>query len=158
MILKFNLPKEAEACVLLEPGERIYYSVPFDVAERKLWQPDSYLVVSTKNLWVIAKGELLEKIPLAECKNAKAEAKIGCGLLVLEQNGVQRYVVQYSSKHLARYAYIARGINILISGRCEEVISNEYEKICPQCGKAIPGTNIARIVRGKEASGRILSA
>ncbi len=140
MILKFNLPKEAEACILLDAGEKIYYSVPYDVAEGTRWQPDSYLVVSKKNIWVIAKGNLLEKIPLAECKNAKAEAKIGCGLLVLEQNGVQRYVVQYSSKHLARYAYIARGINILISGRCEEVVSNEYEKICPQCGKAIPGT------------------
>ncbi|MBP3602606.1 MAG: ATP-binding cassette domain-containing protein [Lachnospiraceae bacterium] len=140
MILKFNLPKEAEACITLDAGEKIYYSVPFDVAEGRLWQPDSYLVVSTNNIWVIAKGSLMEKIPLSECKNAKAEAKIGCGLLVLEQNNVQRYVVQYSAKHLARYAYIARGINILISGRCEEVVSNEYEKICPQCGKAIPGT------------------
>ncbi len=140
MILKFHLPKEAEACIALEAGERIYYSVPFDVAEKRLWQPDSYLVVSTGHIWVIAKGTLLEKIPLSECKNAKAEAKIGCGLLVLEQNGVQRYIVQYSSKHLSRYAYIARGINILISGRTEEVVSQEYEKICPQCHKAIPGT------------------
>lgn len=140
MILKFNLPKEAEACIALDEGEKIYYSVPFDVAEGRLWQPDSYLVVSTNSIWVIAKGSLMEKIPLSECKNAKAEAKIGCGLLVLEQNNVQRYVVQYSAKHLARYAYIARGINILISGRREEVISTEYEKMCPQCGKAIPGT------------------
>ena len=140
MILKFNLPKEAEACIALDEGEKIYYSVPFDVAEGRLWQPDSYLIVSTNSIWVIAKGSLMEKIPLSECKNAKAEAKIGCGLLVLEQNNVQRYVVQYSAKHLARYAYIARGINILISGRREEVISTEYEKMCPQCGKAIPGT------------------
>lgn len=140
MILKFNLPKEAEACISLDAGERIYYSVPFDVAGGRLWQPDSYLVVSTKNIWVIAKGTLLERIPLSECQNAKAEAKVGCGLLVLEQKGVQRYVVQYSSRHLARYAYIARGINILISERYEEVVSNEYEKICPQCGRAIPGT------------------
>jgi len=140
MILKFNLPKEAEACIALDEGEKIYYSVPFDVAEGRLWQPDSYLVVSTNSIWVIAKGSLMEKILLSECKNAKAEAKIGCGLLVLEQNNVQRYVVQYSAKHLARYAYIARGINILISGRREEVISTEYEKMCPQCGKAIPGT------------------
>ena len=28
----------------------------------------------------------------------------------------------------------------MISGRREEVISTEYEKMCPQCGKAIPGT------------------
>ena len=35
---------------------------------------------------------------------------------------------------------MARGINILISGRDEEVVSGEYEKICPDCGRAIPGT------------------
>lgn len=140
MILKFNLPKGALSCVELEPDERIYYSVPFDVAENSSWLPDSYLVVSTKHLWVISHGVLREKIALSECRNAKAEAKIGCGLLVLEQKGIQRYVVQYSAKHLSRYAYIARGINILISGRTEEVISNEYEKICPECGRAIPGT------------------
>lgn len=140
MILKFNLPEEALSCVELEPEERIYYSVPFDVAENSSWLPDSYLVVSTKYLWVISQGVLREKIALSECRNAKAEAKIGCGLLVMEQNGIQRYVVQYSAKHLSRYAYIARGINILISGRSEEVISSEYEKICPECGRAIPGT------------------
>lgn len=140
MILKFDLPEPAASCIQLEQGERIYYTVPFDVAENSRWLPDSYLAVSTKHLWVIQKGELKEKIRLSECRNARAEAKIGCGLLVLEHNGVQRYIVQYSAKHLSRYAYVARGINILISGREEEVISNEYEKICPDCGRAIPGT------------------
>lgn len=140
MILKFELPKEAVSCIQLEPAERIYYSVPYDVAEDNTWLSDSYLIVSTKHLWLVSKGQLVEKIALSECRNAKAEAKIGCGLLVLEQKGIQRHVVQYSSKHLSRYAYIARGINILISGREEEVISNEYEKICPNCGRAIPGT------------------
>ena len=36
--------------------------------------------------------------------------------------------------------FLARGINILISGRFEKVESREYEKTCPVCGCAIPGT------------------
>jgi ATP-binding cassette subfamily B protein len=124
----------------MDEGERIYYAVPFDVAEDGSFLPDSYLVVTTKHLWVISKGELREKLDLSQCRHAKAEPKIGCGLLVLEHQGVNRFVVQYSAKHLARYAYVARGINILISGREDEVVSGEYEKICPNCGKAIPGT------------------
>lgn len=140
MILKFELPKTAVSCVQMDPGERIYYAVPFDVAEDGSFLPDSYLVVTTRHLWVISKGELREKLDLSQCRHAKAEPKIGCGLLVLEHQGVSRYVVQYSAKHLSRYAYVARGINILISGRGEEVVSSEYEKICPNCGKAIPGT------------------
>ena len=140
MILKYDLPESAASCVQLGQGERIYYAVPFDVAENSSWLPESYLVVSTGHIWLISRGELIEKINLSDCKNAKAEPKVGCGLLVMEQNGVQRLVVQYSAKHLSRYAYVARGINILISGREEEVVSNEYEKICPDCGRAIPGT------------------
>jgi len=140
MILKFELPKTAVSCIQMDEGERIYYAVPFDVAEDGSFLPDSYLVVTTKHLWVISKGELREKLDLSQCRHAKAEPKIGCGLLVLEHQGVNRFVVQYSAKHLARYAYVARGINILISGREDEVVSGEYEKICPNCGKAIPGT------------------
>lgn len=140
MILKYNLPKEAASCIHMEQGERIYYAVPYDVAEGGLFLPDSYLVVTTRNLWVISGGRLQEQFRLSDCRHAKAEAKIGCGLLVLEYKGVTRYVVQYSARHLSRYAYVARGINILISGRDEEVVSGEYEKICPDCGRAIPGT------------------
>lgn len=140
MKLKYELPKEAASCIRMDQGEKIYYAVPFDVAEDGSFLPDSYLVVTTGHLWVISGGTLLEQLDLADCRHAKAEANIGCGLLVLEQKGISRYVVQYSARHLSRYAYVARGINILISGRDEEVVSGEYEKICPDCGRAIPGT------------------
>ncbi len=140
MRLKYELPDSAASCIKLEQGERIYYAVPFDIGDNHVWLTDSYFVVSTKHMWVVREGELIEKIALADCRSAKAEPKSGCGLLVVEINGVFRHVVQYSAKHLSRYAYVARGINILVSGRSEEVSSGEYEKICPDCGRAIPGT------------------
>lgn len=140
MILKFNVPGEILKQITLDPDEKIYYSVPFDIAQDGSWQTNSYLIVSTGHLWIISEGSLKEKINISDCRDCKAEAKIGCGLLVLEHKGVQRHIVHYSAKHLSRYAYIARGINILCSGRTEEVVSTEYEKICPECGRAIPGT------------------
>lgn len=140
MILKFDLPESAAVCVKPEQDERIYYAVPFDIARDGSWLEDSYLVVTTGHIWVISQGKLIEKINIRDCGQAKAEAKIGGGLLVLEHKEVSRHIVHYSAKHLSRYAYIARGINILISNRTEEVFSGEYEKICPDCGRAIPGT------------------
>lgn len=140
MILKFDLPEEALACVQTQPGERIYYAVPYDVGEDGSFLPDSYLVVTTGHLWLVSRGRLVEKLNLSDCRMAKAEPKIGCGLLVVEHKGISRHLVQYSARHLSRYAYVARGINILVSGRDEEVVSTEYEKICPKCGRAIPGT------------------
>ena len=140
MILKYDLPEAVSACLKLEEGEQIYYAVPYDIAEDGSWLADSYFVVSSRHLIRVSAGELMEKLDISDCRAAKAEPKIGGGLLVIEHRDVTRYLVHYSAKHLSRYAYIARGINILISGRTEEVVSNEYEKICPQCGRAIPGT------------------
>lgn len=141
MILKFELPQEAAVSLSLAEGERIYYTVPFDISEDGSWLQDSYFVVTNRRLFVIRQKKVETVYDIADCAHVKAEAKIGGGLLVMEYKGVTQYVVHYSAKHLSRYAYVARGINILASGRDEEVISNEYEKICPDCGRAIPGTS-----------------
>ncbi len=140
MILKYDLPKAAMECVELEADEKIYYAVPYDIAEDGTWLQDSFFVVTTKRIWLISDGEVKEQLDIARCRHAKAEAQIGCGLFTVEYDGVLRFVAHYSAKHLSRYAYIARGINILSSGRDEEVSSDEYEKICPNCGRAMPGT------------------
>lgn len=140
MRLKFELPKEIENSLSFADGERIYYTVPFDIAEDGSWLKDSYLIVTNRRLYVIREKGKPTVYEISDCRHVKAEAKIGGGLLVLEHKGVTQYVVHYSARHLSRYAYVARGINILVSGRDEEVVSNEYEKICPDCGRAIPGT------------------
>lgn len=140
MLLKFDLTAEIEKKLTFAEGERLYYAVPFDIAEDGSWQKDCYLVVSNKRIWVLSNGGDDRIYEISDCDRVKAEAKIGGGLLVMEQNGEEKCIVHYSAKHLSRYAYVARGINILISGRDEEVVSTEYEKICPDCGRAIPGT------------------
>ncbi len=137
MILKYDLPESVMEYV---SGERVYYAIPYDIDERGMFLPDSWFVVTSGHLYIVSRGALVEKINISDCRNVKAEAKIGGGLLTLEQGGVSRFLVHYSAKHLSRYAYVARGINILASGRTEEVSSGEYEKICPNCGRAIPGT------------------
>lgn len=140
MILKYDLPFSVSRLIPQSEEERIYYAVPCDIDEEGKWQKDAYFVVTTKNLYVIQGETIKETFAIRDCSEVKAEPKIGGGLLVLNYQGVQRHVVHYSARHLARYAYVARGIQILISGRDEEVVSLEYEKICPICKRAIPGT------------------
>ena len=85
--------------------------------------------MTNKKIYLLSKGSPAEWFALADCEEAAAEAKVGCGLLTVRYRGEKRLLVQYSGKHLARYAYIARGIRILCSGRTEKVESTEYEKI-----------------------------
>ncbi len=139
MILRYKLPQNIDSQIELSEDERIYYSVPVDIDKECNWTDDSYLVVTTRKVYIF-RGENKEIYEIKDLEHVSAEPGVGGGILTAKHNGAQKVLVHYSSKHLSRYAYISRGINILISGRFEEVISNEYEKICPICGRAIPGT------------------
>ena len=140
MILKYTIPKRVEEVIALEKDERIYYAVPYDIAKDASFLSDSYLVVTNLRILVICKGTIEETYDIKDCSGAKAVPRVGGGLLTITHKGIDRILVHYSAKHLSRYAYIARGIHILASGRSEEVESKEYEKTCPVCGRAIPGT------------------
>lgn len=139
MNLKFELNDSIKARLKLREGEKIYYSIPVDIDDDGNWTDDSFLVVTTLRVFTFISGKETS-YEIKELQKALAEAGVGGGILVLRKDGEDMLAAHYSSKHLSRYAYIARGINILISGRYEEVISTEYEKICPHCGRVIPGT------------------
>lgn len=62
----------------------------------------------------------------------------------------QHLLGRYSAKHLTRYSYMNRGMEILKSGRTERVISKEYEHSCPKCGRALPGIKECPSCTGKK--------
>ncbi|MCR5629272.1 ABC transporter ATP-binding protein [Eubacterium sp.] len=140
MNLKFELANDIKDKTKLTKDERLYYVVPYDINENANWNNKSYLIVTTKRILVYDGEKISASYNISDCKKAYTKSQVGCGMLVVNHKGVEKHVVSYSAKHLSRYAYISRGINILISGRFEEVESHEYEKTCPICGRAIPGT------------------
>ena len=140
MILKYTIPQRVNDLITLREDERIYYAVPFDISREAAFTDDSYLVVTTQRVLVFTQGEPGEAYEIKDISAARAVPRVGGGLLTVTFKGEERILVHYSAKHLSRYAYIARGINILVSGRFEEVESREYEKMCPICGRVIPGT------------------
>ena len=140
MILYYDIPHKLTETVPLSDNERIYYAVPYDIDREGNWVKGAYLLVTTTKIHIYDGEKITDTIEIKRCQKAKAEAKVGGGILVVTIDGLEHVLVHYSAKHLSRYAYIARGINILISGRFEEVESSEYEKTCPKCGRAIPGT------------------
>ncbi|MCR5796948.1 MAG: ABC transporter ATP-binding protein/permease, partial [Eubacterium sp.] len=139
MILKYDLDNSIIDALKLREGEEIYYAVKYDISHDKKWLANSYVVVTAARVVIIEEGKLARELDISGIKYAKSEPQIGCGVLVVNDGKEDLALVQFSASHLARYAYIARGINILASGRTEKVVSTEYEKICPKCGRAIPG-------------------
>ena len=157
MILKYDLPGEIKEKLILDGNERIYYAVPIDIDRYANRVNNAYLIVTTTKIWVYD-GTAFESVyDIKDCRSSRADAKVGSGLLIIDHNGIEKIIAHYSAKHLVRYAYIARGINILISGRFEEVESREYEKICPVCGRAIGGTGVCTNCSKEGGSGRLFA-
>ena len=90
MILRYELPKEAEQVISLTDNERIYYAVPVDIDDAGNFLEDSYFIVTNRRLFVVEKGSIKEEYDVSKCIDVKAEAKIGGGLLVINFDGVPK--------------------------------------------------------------------
>ena len=53
MILRYELPKEAEQVISLTDNERIYYAVPVDIDDAGNFLEDSYFIVTNRRLFVV---------------------------------------------------------------------------------------------------------
>ena len=140
MILKYAISKELRQELGLRENEELYYCVPYDIDDDGSMLDDSYIVVSNFRLFITKKGKVLESLELKDAGEVIAEPLINCGTLIWKQADTERKLIRYSSKHLARYAYIARGCRLLKEGETIPVESDEDEKTCPRCGRALPGT------------------
>lgn len=140
MILLYDLSEENLKLCRLEQGEEIYYCLPLDIDLQGNYQDNSYTVMTDRRLLVLEAGKLKLNLSLEECGSLHSEPQIACGILFVKKGEEEILLGRYTAKHLTRYSYLARGMAILKSGRTDRVISHEYEKSCPRCGRALPGT------------------
>ncbi|MBR4816539.1 MAG: ABC transporter ATP-binding protein, partial [Lachnospiraceae bacterium] len=150
MILKFDLKEEYIKLLKLAPDEDIAYCVPYDIGEDGKYIKESYVVVTEKRLFVLEQGSLKKELNLEDVSEVLSEPMIACGVLYYipkdsskgkaDSPASEHILVRFSSKHLSRYAYVARGCRLLKENPEARVTSNEDETTCPKCGRALPGT------------------
>ncbi len=140
MILKFELSQKELAALSLGAGEELLYAIPYDMDLSGQYVKEAFTVVTNQRLILLHKAEVQKEYMLSEYEAVKAEPRINCGVLYAVKDGQDFLIVRYSSKHLARYAYVARGVVLLKSGSNELAQSDENEKSCFVCGRALPGT------------------
>lgn len=140
MILLYELSEENKTLCRLEPGEEIYYCLPLDIDLQGEYRTDSYTVMTDQRLLILEEGKVTKEFRLDECESIHAEPRIACGILYVISGGKEILLGRYTAKHLTRYSYLPRGMVILKRGRREKVVSHEYEKTCPRCGRGLPNT------------------
>ena len=72
MILKYILPQYIDKELNLSDDERIYYSVPVDIDEDGNWTDNSYVVVTTKKIYIF-RGEKKTVYEIKDIKSVSAE-------------------------------------------------------------------------------------
>ena len=65
MKLTYELPDSVLSLFKMKEGERIYYSVPYDIDDDGKWINDSYVVVTTKRIFVISAGKIKNELEIA---------------------------------------------------------------------------------------------
>lgn len=150
MILKYDLTEENLKLCGLQEGEEIYYCLPLDIDMKGDFRHNSYTIMTNRRLLTLEEGVMTREYLLADFEMIKSEPQISCGICYIVKDGQEILVGRFSAKHLTRYSYLHRGMQILKSGRTERVISREYEHSCPKCGRALPGTKECPRCSGKK--------
>ena len=151
MILLYELSEENKDLCRLGEGEEIYYCLPLDIDLQGDYRADSYTVMTNRRILVLEEGELTRDYSLEECDSIHSEPRIACGILYVEKGGEEILLGRYTARHLTRYSYLSRGMVLLKRGRTERVVSHEYEKTCPRCGRGLPDVRECPHCTGRQA-------
>lgn len=166
MNLLFTLDEALEKKLELGQNEKIWYCVPTDLsfenkekkAEISYADDATYIVVTNKRFLVLSKREKVADYNLRDCDKIKCEHQVFSGIItVFLKDGRQICVARVSMRQIIRAAYVVRGAQNLIDAHASaaeiteenKVVSREYEKYCPKCGRALPGTSKCPYCDGK---------
>lgn len=150
MNLLFTLSDKNREICHLEPEEEIFYCLPLDMDSQGNFQSDSYTVITDKRILILEQGTISRELPISECDRVYSEPQVSCGLFIADINGEATLLGRFTAKHFGRYTYMSRGLKLLKRGSRERVVSNEFEKTCPVCGRALHGTRNCPSCAGKK--------
>jgi len=150
VILTYDLSEENMKLLNLTQEEEIYYCLPLDIDRNGDFVQNSYTVMTNRRILTLEEGKIGQSFLLSEIQAVKSEPRIACGIVYVVAEGKEILLGRFSAKHLTRYSYLFRGLEILKQGRKEHVVSNEYERSCPKCKRALPGTRECPRCSGKK--------
>ena len=154
MELNVKLPQEILSLFQLRDKEEIRYSSPFDINRQGQFTNSSYGILTNNCLIIVEDRQIVYEKELAELSAMKCESQVNSGILVVTEKDTDtaRHVARFSMKQISRFASIAKGGMLMMEGSRRTVENREYEKTCPKCGRALPGTRVCPKCEGKHVT------
>ncbi len=138
MKLLFELSEEIISGLCLE-NESLVYAIPIDI-DKDRFVTNSYLCVTQKRIITVFEGKVRDSIEFSSVRRIKSMQLVGCIAFVADINREEKILCRFSSRHLSRCAYVAKGAENLRVGDNTMPDASESEKVCLKCGRALPGT------------------
>ncbi len=155
MKLMYDLPKADKACYdsLVEPGEKMMYSVPFNVLDNRF--VSGWTVVTDRRIICILDGKVITETDLSKCTVFSTEVLYGNCAFYAVVDGVTTLICRFlSARNLPRYSILVYACEDLANKRREKkspgdpVVNGDAEKFCPKCGRPyISGTTLCPFCR-----------
>ena len=165
MNLNYTLEQPLLDVLSLSEEEEIWYSVPVDLSfdqthklAQETYTAATWLVVTPLRLVILQDGQITKSFPLKDCRKIKCEHQVNSGILIVtDTNEQQICAARFSMRHIIRVSYVARGAQSMSDAMkkglsatdAERVTSQEYERYCAKCGRALPGTSHCPYCEGK---------
>lgn len=150
MNLCVKLPRGYADLFTLGAQETIEYCSPYDIlADGALGT--GFIVFTTHRMLILENGAIRLEQALGKIEKVVCETLVGGGLLRIEADAQSTLVARFSMKHLTRISYIARNVDATLHGGVA-VESRERDRVCPKCGRALPGTKSCPKCAGKFSS------
>lgn len=156
MKLLYELQESQRKVLKLLEGESIWYCVPVDLGfdnKSKLaceeYTLQNWLVVTGERLVVLHGNNTRTSFLLKDCSRIKCENQVHCGIVTVTTRDMKTTcVARFSMRHMIRMSYVARGAQSIVDAlergetakEAERITSQEHEKYCEKCGRALPGT------------------
>ncbi len=140
MNLDYGLPADIRSLVE-KSGEKIKYCIPFDIGRSGELVRDSYSAATGEALYFIDKSGVIDRISYSQISEIRCEVLVNGGMLTAMTPAGDIKLIRFSYRYLTQYSYFAKGVDMLLHGTDRILTSHEPEKICPLCGRVLPGTS-----------------
>lgn len=136
MTLKFPL---TEGTGKLFHTDTIQFALPLDLNEQDKFDK-GYLIVDDSYLYIVRQDCIQRKLEIAGYRDFTTEMCIGGGFFyaVSKETAYKEKLCHFTMEHAARYAIIARKLQLRSEGKPEEILNDEPDRKCIKCGRVLP--------------------
>ena len=136
MTLKFPLPEEIGKIFDIDT---IQFALPLDLNEQVCFDT-GYFIADDAHLYIVRQADIRRKWDMARYRDFTTEMCIGGGFFyaVDKETGCQEKLCHFTMEHAARYAIVARKLQLRSEGKPEDILNDEPDRKCITCGRVLP--------------------